>query len=126
MKQGVISIEYSLFKEKLLKRTLLVGILASGIIAIFSLEDAFLLIKGALIGLAYIFSLFMYVETPHKTLAVMLSIVRMLIVSFLIVWIGHFRLWDISIVFCGFLSYKGVLIFEMVRSVLGIPHSRVK
>lgn len=74
---------------------------------------------GTIIGYAYLWSLFLSTECPERKLAVFLSVTRMFFAAFLVVAMGQFRLWETGVVFCGFLSYKLILILEIVRFSVG-------
>jgi hypothetical protein len=92
----------------------------------YNLSWGILFFMGLSIGFGYILSLFLTVESGQRKFTQVLSIFRMLIVSFLIVWVGHFKLLETSIVICGFLSYKVVLSLEFIDSLIGSKEHRGK
>ncbi len=119
-------VDYKALKGRLIKHLIILDIIA--VIALWMMHPAFLprYVMGAILGLGYLFSLFFSTEFPERRLAIGLSIVRMSTVSFLIVMLGEFKLLETCVVFCGFLSYKLVLVLEFVRYSIGIKFNSGK
>ena len=96
----------------------------NGIVALllFALHRAYVLpyLLGAMVGYGYLLSLFLSAEYPQRRLTIVLSVLRMAVAGFLIVAMGQFRIFETGVVFCGFLSYKIVLILEIVRYSVGM------
>ncbi len=109
------AVQYPELKTRLIRNTLIWSALVTGILLIVYPKVVRPYVLGALLGYAYLFSLFLSVESPKRVFTIIISMIRMAIVSFLIVWIGQFRLLEIGVAFCGFLSYKIVLVLEFIR-----------
>jgi hypothetical protein len=110
--------DYLLFKSKLSKTMWIYNLLVTLLVLCLWPHAVLPYIKGALLGYVYLFSLFVSAEWPSKGMAIALFFIRMLTVSFLIVWFGQFTLYDTCVL--GFLSYKIVLTLEFVRYSVGI------
>lgn len=119
-------VDYADLKFRLLNTTWMVGAVGA-VIVLFTLPKMVMpFIMGVIVGYGYLFSLFMSAEVPQRKLSIALSIIRMATVSFLIAWLGGFGLLNTCVVFCGFLSYKVVLVLESVRHSVGITLNRGK
>lgn len=120
------AVQYEALKARLFKNTGIISVLM-GLILVFTMPQQLLFLwAGTLMAYGYLFALSFQAEFPQRRLAVALSIIRMATVSFLIVWVGQFKLLETCIVFCGFLSYKIVLVLEFVRHSVGIQFHRGK
>lgn len=120
------AVDYPTFKTRLVRNLLIWALFST--LAVFLFYPAWVshYVLGVGLGFGYLWSLFRTVEYPQKKLSQVFSMVRILCVSFLIVWGGQFKLLDTCIVFCGFLSYKVVLVLEYVRYSVGIKFYRGK
>ncbi len=112
--------QFSKLKNRLYVGMLILNLWLGSLIAIKWPEYLEPYLWGALLSYGYIFSLARMIELPKSKLAIALSVIRMVSVSFLIVFAGEFKLLDTCVVFCGFLSYKIVLFVEVIRQNIGI------
>lgn len=119
-------VQYPLLKSRLLRFTWIPGLLIS--IPLFLIYPALGIhfVYGIGLGYLYLLSLFMSTEAPKRRLAGVLSVTRMAAFSFFIAFMGQFKPLETCVVFCGFLSYKLVLVLETVRFTVGIKLNRGK
>jgi hypothetical protein len=113
-------VEYPRFKRQLLTQT---AFLALGVSLILLLKWPHALmpyVMGVIISYGYLLSLAVASEMPQRKLAIGLSIFRVAIVSFLIVWVGQFQVFATGVVLAGFLSYKIILTLLMVRHTVAL------
>lgn len=114
------------FKAALIRHTWIWSVLATLIVAIAFPTLLRPFVIGVVTGYLYLKSLIFTTEHPQKRWAFVISMVRMVFVSFLIVNVGQFKLLDTCVVFLGFLSYKVVLIVELLRRSVGFKRSSGK
>ncbi len=115
---------YPELKQTLLLGTAVLGILLGILLWVISPEWVLPFLKGVLLGLGYLYTLCLTVETPKRGFTIFISITRAALFGFLIVYFGQFRLWETGVVFCGFLSYKIMVIWAVIRASIGIRSHR--
>ena len=54
-------------------------------------------------------------ERPQNALQFVFSLTRMVLLAYIIVMLGEFRLSETGVVILGFLSYKGAIVMEMLE-----------
>lgn len=111
--------EYPQFKMALVRNMVIVCAVITLLLLVFYPTYAIYYSLGSTVAFCYLFSLFLSVEAPKRRLTIILSIIRMALVGFLLVWLGQFRLLETTVVFSGFLSYKCVLVAQIVWYSVG-------
>lgn len=111
--------EFPQFKMGLIRKTILFSVAVTLLLLIFYPAYAIYYSLGTAVAFGYLFSLFLSVEAPKRRLTIVLSIIRMALVGFLLVWLGQFRLLETTVVFSGFLSYKCVLVAQIIWYSVG-------
>ena len=81
---------------------------------------------GVLMGLFNVWSLFRTVEHPRGGLQVVFSLIRIVVLAYLVVMIPQGRLPEFAIVIGGLLSYKVVLTAETLRQAAGLLRKKSK
>jgi hypothetical protein len=117
-------VDYPNLKSRLYRYTPIFSSAVTLTLFCVSQKWALAFLYGSILGLGYLWSLFLSTEAPKRKLTTVITVLRMVTVSFLIVWLGHFELHETCIVFLGFLSYKVVLVLEYVRYSVGMKLSR--
>lgn len=77
-------------------------------------EHLYTVTLGVILGVGYLFSLFLNAHFPMGNYQIVFSLTRMVLFAYLIVASGHFFAPEIGIVICGFFGYKLVLIVDMI------------
>jgi hypothetical protein len=77
-------------------------------------EHLYTVTLGVILGVGYLFSLFLNAHFPMGNYQIVFSLTRMVLFAYLIVASGHFLGPEIGIVICGFFGYKLVLIVDMI------------
>ncbi len=72
-------------------------------------------LAGICVGIFFMGSLMFSAEHPKGREQVVFSLTRMVLLAYIIVMLGDFRLQETGIVICGFLSYKVGLVIEYVK-----------
>lgn len=119
-------VNYPELKSHVIRATWVVGGIGSVGLALFNPAMAILFAAGAMLGYGYLLSLFLTAEAPQRRMAGLFSIVRIGIASVLIALLGQFKPLETGVVFCGFLSYKVVLVLEFIRFSIGIQRNSGK
>lgn len=79
---------------------------------------------GILLGFGFLVTLMGNAHLPLGKFQIVFSLTRMLLFAYLIVYAGQFNVSEIGVVFCGFLSYKMVLLMDIVfQCVIPTPKS---
>ena len=74
----------------------------------------FQLVEGMVIGAFHLWSLMFSVKAPKRKLQFVFSLTRLALLAYVIVSTANFNIQEISVVICGFLSYKLVLVAEYI------------
>lgn len=120
------ALDYKTLRGRATRNTLIVAAAWTLLWLVIRPEWGVLAGLGGVMSYCYLLSLFLTTEAPNRKLTIVVSTLRTVTVSFLIVFAGQFRLLDMCLVFSGFLSYKVVLIVEYIRHSIGFRPNRGK
>ena len=118
-------IPYSAFKKRMIRNTLLWSVMVTAVLAMVHPAWVVLFAKGSVLGVLYLLTLLFTSEHPSKAISAPFSILRVICVSFLIVYLGGFKLLESCVVFSGCLGYKVVLTAEIIGYSIEYGRSRV-
>ncbi len=77
-------------------------------------------VSGIFVGIFFLGSLMFSADHPRGRVQVVFSLTRMVLLAYIIVMLGDFRLQETGIVICGFLSYKVGLLIEYVKQAFKV------
>ncbi len=81
-------------------------------------------LAGICVGIFFLGSLMYSADHPRGRVQVVFSLTRMVLLAYIIVMLGDFRLQETGIVICGFLSYKVGLLIEYVKQAVKLSNYR--
>lgn len=76
------------------------------------------MVAGVVLGVFYLWSLIYNAEHPRRKVQLVFSLIRMVLLAYIIVSISGGRLPEVTVVICGLLSYKVILTVEYVIQAL--------
>jgi len=106
------------FKARLFSGLWKLQLLGLALTWFFAKDQIWSYVYGCILAWFYLKSITSSAEHPQKAMSAVQTVFRMLLAAVLIILLGQRDLLKTSIVFLGFLSYKGVLIVELTRILI--------